>query len=373
MTESTHNPPDQNTRQRNRRLLKRLFFALIAALIVLGGAEAVVRVGGWGVLPEERLFSDVYDAAYEMLPGAANPWTPVQEYLNKNGLRGQEFTKPRPKNMARVICLGDSTTFGVGVKMEQTYATRLVILLHARGVPVQALNAGMPGTNLWQQVLLYERRLAQNRPDLLIAYTAPNMRRDLFEVRRAIEDRTWGLAARNRLARLHLYRFLRSRIRPPRMEEMYSQYPILDPEHTASTAPVEWVVKDAKKDWERLKSLCARDGARLLAMSVLPRDVVLDARAAGLHSTSPEWPEFFRNHSFHADAHELAPDIAIDWVRGAGVFLDASYDRDLYIDDIHFSAAGHDLFAQILVREICDRNLLPKFPCIPADSKEEAP
>ena len=356
-----------------RRLLlaqKKVFYSIFAVSIFLLAAEAVLRVLGVGVLPQELLFDDVYKAAYEMLPGASNPWSPVAENLNENGFRGRRIEVQKRPGVIRIICVGDSTTFGLGVDVKETYSHVLEQSLISRGLNAEVFNAGIPGTNLWQQLLLFERRLLKYKPDLVILYSAPNIRPDLFHVRRAIESGRWGFKAKGILSRLHIYRAVRRYLRPPRFEDMYSQYSLPKSEASGPAVPARWIVADAKQDLARLKKLCDDSGIKLLAAGVLCRDLFVEAKRQGMRSDGGRWPAYFRSSSIGGDLVLLFPEIGIEPCRLENAFLDASYEKEIFLDDVHFNARGHLLMAGVLEECICAKNLLP-WPC-PASNQVAA-
>ena len=52
--------------------------------------------------------------------------------VNSLGLRDREFSRTRPEGQIRILCLGNSTTYGAGVAMEDTYPKQLEDLLRQR-------------------------------------------------------------------------------------------------------------------------------------------------------------------------------------------------------------------------------------------------
>jgi hypothetical protein len=339
-----------------------MLFAFVAVAVLFIFAEGIVRMSGWGVLLEEELFSDVYNAAYEMLPNAANPWSAIQENLNSEGFRGRQIPVKRTPGVMRIISVGDSTTFGVGVEAHETYSYVLEQSINRLGLRTEVFNAGIPGTNLWQQLLLFERELLKYKPDLVILYSAPNTRLDLFHVRRAIESGSWGLKARGILSHMHLYRVMRRYLKPPKFEELYSQYPLPNQEGPKPLAPTRWIIKDAKRDLARFRQLCVDNGIVLLAAGVMPRDIFKEAREEGIRSGDPNWKSFFIKGNVGGGLALVIPETGVELYRPEDEFLDASYSQELFIDDVHFTSEGHLLMAKILVQTICERNLLP-IPC----------
>jgi hypothetical protein len=61
---------------------------------------------------------------------------------NSMGLRGPEMDNPKDK--FRIVCVGDSVTFGWGVSYEESYPARLERSLADQGYDVEVVNAGVP-------------------------------------------------------------------------------------------------------------------------------------------------------------------------------------------------------------------------------------
>jgi lysophospholipase L1-like esterase len=83
---------------------------------------------------------------------------------------------PNREAAFRILCLGDSNTYGVGVARAETYPARLQQLLNARdGVPrSQVVNLGVPGTNAAQLLRRLPGYLALYRPHLVVVLVGAN-------------------------------------------------------------------------------------------------------------------------------------------------------------------------------------------------------
>ncbi|MFH1682097.1 MAG: SGNH/GDSL hydrolase family protein [Candidatus Eisenbacteria bacterium] len=87
---------------------------------------------------------------------------------NEIGLRSRPV--PREKCEFRVLVLGNSCTFGIGVDDEETLPARLEQLLRGRtGADVLVMNASVPGYSAYQGKRFLETRGFRLRPDLVIA------------------------------------------------------------------------------------------------------------------------------------------------------------------------------------------------------------
>src|SRR6201988_4904320 len=92
--------------------------------------------------------------------------------INSEGLRDREFSLEKPAGVYRVMMLGDSTTFGWGVKQEDTAAKFLERKLNA-DLPagydrVEVMNAGVGNYGTVQEVTYYETIGWKYHPDLVV-------------------------------------------------------------------------------------------------------------------------------------------------------------------------------------------------------------
>jgi lysophospholipase L1-like esterase len=151
------------SRKRLVRLLL-LSFSLLASLLF---AELAVRlVRPQAVMTVSRgLYQPDPPRRYRLAPGfrgsIANEVefdTPVS--TNSLGLRGPEVG---PKRRLRILALGDSFTFGVGARQEETWPARLAEILGA-----EVLNAGAPGFGVPDAVAWYERYGSELDPDVVV-------------------------------------------------------------------------------------------------------------------------------------------------------------------------------------------------------------
>jgi lysophospholipase L1-like esterase len=113
----------------------------------------------------------------------------VQIHVDSLGFRGPEIPREKPPGTVRIACLGASTTFcGEVSSDEKTWPAQLERLLCARfpDVPIEVVNAGVPGYRISQTLASFRRRVLPLQPDLVIDYEANNdMARDTEELARA--------------------------------------------------------------------------------------------------------------------------------------------------------------------------------------------
>lgn len=68
--------------------------------------------------------------------------------INSDGLRGREINTPKPPHTFRILAVGDSVTFGYGVREEDTYVKVLERRLNegeSGGREFEVLNGGTLG------------------------------------------------------------------------------------------------------------------------------------------------------------------------------------------------------------------------------------
>lgn len=156
--------PDWNaaTARLGRRILRAALrdLLLLAALIVAG--EAAVRT----LAPGYARF--VYSPS---LTGG-HPVT-----TNSFGLRDREFPAARPEGELRILCLGNSITFGSGVAEAETYPKQLERLLKEQN-PRQSylvINGGGEGQSTDRAMDFLRRQAAVFDPALVVLGFSPSM------------------------------------------------------------------------------------------------------------------------------------------------------------------------------------------------------
>jgi len=167
--------------QRNGILLN-LAVLVVTILVCCGGMELALRV----FFAKSKDFSmEMWKYATQLKQPVANPslsfahapnrsaflmGVPVS--INSQGLRDHEYAQQKPPRTYRIMMLGDSTTFGWGVRLEDTAAKFLERKLNANLPPgydkVEVINAGVGNYDTVQEVTYYETRGRDFHPDLVV-------------------------------------------------------------------------------------------------------------------------------------------------------------------------------------------------------------
>jgi len=160
----------------NRRTLQRLLLSVAAIGVNLALADAVARwsgaaeVGGSDFLGAELETPDSFLADRDLFWRLA----PDNEKWRTSGrsTRGPCPDGAPSDARFRIACVGDSCTFGAGVRYEQAWGVRLARKLDARLAPAAAepVLLACPGYSLFQCARWYARERAALRPDVTIVY-----------------------------------------------------------------------------------------------------------------------------------------------------------------------------------------------------------
>ncbi len=178
-------------RSRWKRVLSRLalVFASIAATLL--AAEGVVRALGMHPPARPKPLTIDYSrpvdgvVKYELVPNKVETWdyppSPshderiVSAHINSLGFRGREFAAKKPAGVRRVVCVGDSFTFGTGVEDGESWPAQLGAYFDAKlgAGKVEVWNCAVEGYDTAQEIGALEARWLALEPDaVLIGYYA---------------------------------------------------------------------------------------------------------------------------------------------------------------------------------------------------------
>jgi len=157
--------------------LSTLGFLLLGTCAGLAGGELTLRLVGprvWGQrIGIDRSYPWI---AYHPILGWVNRpgvWS-SQLLVDSLGFRGQETPKQKPGGTLRIVCLGDSRTFGIwmdkgGFRYDNDYPALLERSLHGRegAVRVEVINAGVIGYTSSQGLAQLETLVLPLQPDII--------------------------------------------------------------------------------------------------------------------------------------------------------------------------------------------------------------
>jgi lysophospholipase L1-like esterase len=308
---------------------------LLSALLALAGlgvslllAEGVARrrwVAPW----------------YQRLLTEQRGWQRPHHHLNRLGLRGPDVEIPKPASVHRVLVLGDSFTYGLGVRKESApFPAVLQRQLNGdwprRRGPYEVVNGGISGSLTGQWVELLRRVGPQLEPDVVLA---------VFFLRDGTRDRTISdffgvirdeIAQRNAESALYqasyLTRWIRDLQDRQRVARAYTET-LLDAYFGAGEQTAQWHL--AQRHLLVLRDRAQAQGA-VFGLAVFPVLVELD-EGYPFRAISDLLMEFAAAHGI--PAHDLLP-----------AFLGREA-ADLWVSplDQHPNEAGHAVAADSLL------------------------
>lgn len=184
--------PGRDRRTRRHRWFK-VLLAFGGGILALGLGEAVVRLIGPGPLGLDteyraryqqlfRLAGEGQPRLYELRPGAETSFAyfgPTVHYrISADGLRAdRRYARPKPAGTRRVVMIGDSVLFGIGVRVEELFSTILERQLEG----VEVVNGGVGGYNTYLEQAWLKTVGLHYEPDLLVLCYCPNDVDDPFD------------------------------------------------------------------------------------------------------------------------------------------------------------------------------------------------
>jgi lysophospholipase L1-like esterase len=119
-----------------------------------------------------RLSADK-DLVYEQRPNSDVFIDGIDYGINSYGFRDKPY-RPTKSHGKRVICVGDSLTYGWLVPLKDTYHKQLERLWNAENRDVEVLGMGVVGYNAVQMYYLVRDKVLRLNPDLVLLQIGPN-------------------------------------------------------------------------------------------------------------------------------------------------------------------------------------------------------
>lgn len=161
------------------KLVKKLTFSdiLVIATSIITGVligELILRIidvpiAKYSYLQLWRRPSNAY--GWELVPlakGTDRLGNPI--FINSHGLRDRERTWNKPMGVFRILAVGDSFTFGLGLDIEDTYVKQIEYALKKEGLNVDVINGGVIGYNLWQILEYVKNKGIKYEPDIIVYF-----------------------------------------------------------------------------------------------------------------------------------------------------------------------------------------------------------
>ncbi len=150
-------------------LRKKLVFTLIVQLLLLGGAELTCRVLGLWELQETAHYiadwSEEWGSDFYVLSSTTGEH---RADINRDGMRDRDHRIENTTGATRIVCLGDSVTFGYLYSASESYPAILQRMLDEQNRNCEVFNMALPGWSTRQQRYAYERIARKYRPEHVV-------------------------------------------------------------------------------------------------------------------------------------------------------------------------------------------------------------
>lgn len=348
---------------RLKKLAKKLALSFAFFGLVMAVCELVAR--GFEPGPFSFLDSNPYMPGelvrHVHKPDFEGRWDSTWYQTNSRGMRGAELQVGFDEDEYRVVCVGDSCTFGKGVAEGDCWPRQLEGLLaehvaSAGGAwhPVVA-NLGVNGFSGRDYMRLFKGEGVELQPDLvLIGYNLndfPNSIRavdDLIYAKQGLR-RILGTELRDFLGRFALYRFCRA----------------------------TYYDMNQKRDWKNAESIAARaatddmDSEVWLKQREYLQGIIADASQSGAHVAVFLFPY---ESQVYLDSYQTAPidrlrelcaEIGVPFVDLAAEFRErvrgANPPEQLFLrgDRYHPSPEGYGIVAEAVLQLVVNEKWLP--------------
>ncbi|MCC7486347.1 MAG: hypothetical protein IT529_15350 [Burkholderiales bacterium] len=294
---------------------------------------------------------------------------------NSRGLRDREHSLDERAGVTRIVTLGDSFTWGYGVRREAAYPA----LLERRLAATEVINLGVTGFGLRQAFEFLKLEGALYRPDAVILGLCQN---DIYEGRPRVDpptearmprapDRAGSFAAvKSWLSReLVLYRLMQQAINTHRqllnvlvatgLKDALHGFDGLDyslmPALIRYPPQLQGAWEEAEADLLRMRDWLAERGIRFV-VALIPARQAIESRSFehSIAYTVYESSDFdlgkpYRNLEWFAKSH------SIEVMNAYPAFMRryGADPRTLYLpQDSHFNEAGHEVFADEIVAHL---------------------
>ncbi len=383
MTNDTDAQDHEHAGGRASWLLRLLFLVAITftaiGIIETGFILYDLRTGAFSMsrAPDLGFGIRSWTVHHALRPGYSSPAV----HINSFGLRSPEVAVPKPAGTIRILLLGDSFTFGLRVKDDETFGRRLEEGLRGKygTAPVEVVSAGVLSYCPLLEYLQYRHHLHVLEPDLVVLnFDMSDVQDHLAYSRDAVlgsdgvplfvTEPSLRSQAPSALPKLLLFEWLGRRIQGARgrVESTLQGVPFVRDQDRylwALDGGQEWEAeaRSAMAPIVELARLLAHNGIPLVlatypqpwqtSADATPTPPIRDQYGVGRNTVHLNDRPFKKLEAFAA-AHR------IPFVNATRTFRQDAAPATLFLaSDFHFTPRGHRVYADVLGRFIIEQGL----------------
>lgn len=281
----------------------------------------------------------------------------IRVETNSLGYRGKEVTREKPQETFRILGLGDSVMWGVGVQDEVTYLRLMERKLNESaaenaGFRFEIVNTAVVGYSTHQELRILQHDGIALCPALVLVGFEPNdtypTEDPFYNVNEFHQPPKRDVQRREYLPKgqpgSYFYSFLRSRVRFLR-ELWEAKRAGPEPERwnwpAGSFEAAHW--PEVQEHLRAMNRLSKEQGFGLLVL-VFPTRFQADY-PSGLHPVERQVAEFLK-------AENIGYIVFHDVLRGRA--------QELFFDQMHLKPEGHQVVADTILRYLKDHRVLPE-------------
>ena len=152
-----------------------LAFGSLAVIFVILEVALRLFYGNQPIFIDPQVMHVRTNYGYKCKPNQKGTYTldkPV--YTNSFGFRDYDWEMPKPEGRIRLMCLGDSITFGNAVRSEDTYPNILEKKLKKINQNIEVINCSAGGWDTYMEDDFFKEEGVNYQPDILIIGFYPN-------------------------------------------------------------------------------------------------------------------------------------------------------------------------------------------------------
>lgn len=361
---------------------RKFVYALAVLMIVFGGLELILRAEdfnfyfnfsadllGMPLLDLSR-FRRVANQTVEFDPQVFWKFKPDQILdardiyrkpvrINHFGFRGKDFPLEKKAGTFRIVCLGDSVTFGWSGADEETYPAQLESILQKNHPDraVEVINLGVTGYTSFQGKELFLAWAEKLKPDLVIFGFGQNDRLPALASDRELYDSRAWQKSRIDLALSHcqIYQLVKAGVIYCQQRQ---QGLSLDPKTYLPRLKRKVSPEEYEKNFGEIKKVCDRLGCKMILLNVdfpgLPMDPATESLEKLAKESQAQLPANWREWDSLQLNREISSEFGIKMIDLRTIFDDFSGREgiELMIDNGHPNEQGHRLIAELLAISI---------------------